>query len=129
LAATRRGRVDLAVFPEGPERMAVVVEIKGTDWDAMRPERVRPNLRRHLRQLERYTDQFVARIRPGAPSVEDVGVPPSLVPPSTVTVDSVSPVLIYPRRPRAPQRAQLVERLVEEAAVQLVWYDETDWQQ
>ena len=31
----RRGRVDLAVEVDGDEQMLVIIEIKGTDWDAM----------------------------------------------------------------------------------------------
>src|ERR1700704_1352213 len=34
LLMSRRGRVDLLILPQGDERMAVVVEIKSTDWDA-----------------------------------------------------------------------------------------------
>jgi hypothetical protein len=44
-----RGRVDLAVEVDGDEQMLVIIEIKGTDWDAIPADRVRRNLRRHLR--------------------------------------------------------------------------------
>ena len=46
-----RGRVDLAVEVDGDEQMLVIIEIKGTDWDAIPADRVMRNLRRHLRQL------------------------------------------------------------------------------
>jgi hypothetical protein len=32
-----RGRVDLAVEVDGDEQMLVIIEIKGTDWDAIPP--------------------------------------------------------------------------------------------
>jgi hypothetical protein len=60
LSRTRNGRVDLLVVPHGGEVAAVVVEIKSTDWDALADHRVRPNLRSHLRQLQRYLDVYVA---------------------------------------------------------------------
>lgn len=36
--------------------MLVIIEIKGTDWDAIQAGRVMRNLRRHLRQLQLYLD-------------------------------------------------------------------------
>jgi hypothetical protein len=48
----RRGRVDLAVQVDGDEQMLVIIEIKGTDWNAVPADRVLRNLRRHLRQLQ-----------------------------------------------------------------------------
>ena len=58
LVRSGRGRVDLAVEVDGDERMLLVIEIKGTDWDAIPADRVMRNLRRHLRQrlagLSRY---------------------------------------------------------------------------
>ncbi|MGH3812182.1 MAG: hypothetical protein ACRDUV_06960 [Pseudonocardiaceae bacterium] len=52
LVTGRAGRVDLFVIPRLGERMAVVIEIKNTDWDALDEHRVRPNIRRHIRQLQ-----------------------------------------------------------------------------
>jgi hypothetical protein len=49
-----RGRVDLAVAVDGDEQMLVIIEIKGTDWDAIAADRVLRNLRRHLHQLQAY---------------------------------------------------------------------------
>jgi hypothetical protein len=49
-----RGRVDLAVEVDGDEQMLVIIEIKGTDWDAIPADRVQRNLRCHLRQLQGY---------------------------------------------------------------------------
>ena len=43
--------------------------------------------------------------------------------------DSVTGVLLYPRRPNDPSRAQLVEELADREALMVVWYSETDWQQ
>jgi hypothetical protein len=51
-----RGGVNLAVEVDGDEQMLVIIEIKGTDWDAIPVDRVMRNLRRRLRQLQAYLD-------------------------------------------------------------------------
>jgi hypothetical protein len=126
LSRTRGGRVDLLVVPQGGEAAAVVVEIKSTDWDALADHRVRPNLRSHLRQLQRYLDVYVADLRQeprtGDPDHDPIGDhPPS-------RWDSVAGVLLYRRRPNDQSRAQLVEELADREALMVVWYSETDWQ-
>lgn len=62
LSKTSSGRIDLLIAPVGAERMAVVVEVKNTDWDALLDGRLRPNFRRHVRQLQGYLDTIVGRI-------------------------------------------------------------------
>ena len=37
----------------------MVVEIKGTDWDKIKPGNVRRNVRRHQRQVEMYIDRIL----------------------------------------------------------------------
>lgn len=127
LSRTRNGRVDLLVVPQGGEAAAVVVEIKSTDWDALADHRVRPNLRGHLRQLQRYLDVYVADLqqesRTGDPDHGATGDDRSS------RWDSVTGVLLYPRRPNEPSRAQLVEELTDREALMVVWYSETDWKQ
>jgi hypothetical protein len=39
LMAGGRGRVDLAVVTDDREKMLIVIEIKGTDWDKIRADR------------------------------------------------------------------------------------------
>ena len=60
-----RGRVDLAVEVDGDEQMLVIIEIKGTDWDAIPADRVMRNLRRHLRQLRAYLDTAIEDMQAG----------------------------------------------------------------
>jgi hypothetical protein len=105
----RYGRVDLLVVPSGDERMAVVVEVKNTDWDALRAERVRPNLRAHLRQLQKYLDVAVAQMEEGGGWQSVVGV------------------LVYPRRPTDPARSEMLANIVDAEALTIVWHDETTW--
>jgi hypothetical protein len=60
-----RGRVDLAVEVDGDEQMLVIIEIKGTDSDAIPADRVLRNLRRHLRQLQAYLDTAIEDMEAG----------------------------------------------------------------
>jgi hypothetical protein len=60
-----RGRVDLAVEVDGEEQMLVIIEIKGTDWDAIPANRVVKNLRRHQRQLQAYLDTAIEDMETG----------------------------------------------------------------
>lgn len=102
------GRVDLLIVPSGPERMGLVVEIKNTDFDVLRPDRVGPNARRHLNQLQHYLDRIVDGIGTGE-------------------WDSASGVLLYPRRPLLAGRAEEVEAIAGKKALTVVWRDECDW--
>jgi hypothetical protein len=126
LLMSRRGRVDLLILPQGDERMAVVVEIKSTDWDALAEHRVRPNLLAHIRQLQRYLDPFIDNLGRGLPEGDpffDTTTPGSAI----GTWDSVSGVLLYPKRPTGPVRVQLINTVLEKQALMVVWFDEVDW--
>jgi hypothetical protein len=120
LTRTSRGRVDLHVEPDVGERYVVVIEIKSTDWDALPEHRVRPNLRSHIRQLQGYLDRYVDDI--GTASDHDdhrAG--------SRGAWDSVTGVLLYPRRPTNAARLQLIDDLTRREAIMVAWYNETDW--
>lgn len=93
----RRGRIDIRIPFEG---WSTHVELKATDWERMKPHRVRPNLRRHLRQVFRYVDAEVAAGR------------------------DVCPGIIYARAPCATARRREVETFFRENGVQLVWRQE-----
>lgn len=121
---TRRGggRVDLHVVPDlDDERYAVVIEIKSTDWDALPEHRVRPNLRAHIRQLQRYLDRYINDMDTAQ---DDNG---ELTRASGGEWDWVSGVLLYPRRPTNAARLQLIDELTGREAIMVSWYDETDW--
>lgn len=118
-----RRRVDLLVLPRmDGEVMAVVVEIKSTDWDALRGERVRPNVRRHLRQLQDYLDHYVDHLRTDDPG-DDTAVDGR----GALGWDSVVGVLLYPKQPSDLARARLVEEVAGTEAITVVWYDQAAW--
>lgn len=119
----RRRRLDLLILPQtAGEVTAVVVEVKNSEWDDFRSDRVRPNLRRHINQLQGYLDYYVDQIRQGHRELAD-----HLGTSQPVSWDAVIGVLLYPRRPRISGRAQLIEDLAFQQALTIVWYDETDW--
>src|SRR4051812_35303679 len=52
---SRRGRIDvLAIIDDGNERVAVIIELKASDWTAKSPENVRRKVARHAAQLYSY---------------------------------------------------------------------------
>jgi hypothetical protein len=110
LAHGRAGRIDLLVVTTtAAERIAVVIEVKSTDWDQLPLHRTRPNLRAHLRQLQKYLDTVIDAIgKPGG-------------------WDSAVGVLLYPRRPRSRHVMDMITRIVDEVALMVVWHDETAW--
>jgi hypothetical protein len=103
----RRGRVDLAVEADGDEQMLVIIEIKGTGWDAIPVDRVMRNLRRHLRQLQAYLDTAVEDMEAGLWE----GIVGAL----------------YPGRPASAGTLAMIEAVAGEQAVQVTWYDDVDW--
>ena len=111
LVASGHGRVDLAVETNGAEQMLVIIEIKGTSWDAIPAERVRPNLRRHLRQLQGYLNTATEEM--------DAGQWPG----------GIAGELLYPARPYRAATAEMIEALAGEQAIMVTWYLEADWGQ
>ena len=105
-----RGRVDLAVEVDGAEEMLVIIEIKGTDWDAIPAGRVMRNLRRHLRQLQAYLDT----------AIEDM---------ETGHWEGIVGALLYPARPSSAGILAMIEATAGEQAVQVTWYHDVDWRQ
>ena len=96
LAAGGRGRVDIAVVTNDREKMLIIIEIKGTDWDRIRSDRVKRNVQRHIRQLLAYLDTAISELEAGQ-------------------WEGVAGALLYPSRPvsRKPwhaSRPQLISR-------------------
>ena len=93
----RRGRVDVRLDHSELGHI-VLVEIKATDWDAMRPHRVRPNALRHARQLWRYIEAHL-------------------------TPEDVVAALVYPVAPEDESRRREVESILGDRLIQVVWRD------
>ena len=90
----RRGRVDILV--DDDSGLVAIVEVKATNWDLIKPSRVRETALRHYRQRWRYIDDYVE-------------------------TRQVSPGIVYPFAPRATERRSAVKEALDERFVQCVW--------
>jgi len=98
----KKGRMDIFVgSDETDERLVAIAEIKNSDWDAMTPSAVRRNVRRQIRQIWSY-------ITPQLESRKDV-----------------SPGVVFPKRPKDPNRLKLIEQMFEDEGIPVVWEDES----
>ncbi len=92
----KRGRVDIKIDEDAG--YIAVVETKATDWDNLKPHRIRPTAQRHARQVWRYIDDHV----------ENRG-------------KEVCPALVYEYEPKElPIRAE-VEQILNNSLIQVVW--------
>ena len=108
LAAGGRGRVDLAVVTDDTEKMLIIIEIKGTDWDKIRADRVKGNVQCHLRQLLAYLDTAIGELEAGQ-------------------WEGIAGALLYPSRPASPETLACIQAAAHEQAIMVTWYDEADW--
>jgi hypothetical protein len=101
LIGGRRGRVDILVDELG-DNLIAVIEVKATDWDRIKPENIRRNINRQIRQIWRYA---IAHVE--------------------LNDRTVSAGLIYPRMPQDPSVLKLIESLCEDDGIQVIWHNET----
>ncbi|MCB2211330.1 hypothetical protein KQI52_04385 [bacterium] len=80
----------------------VIVEIKGTNWDQIKPKNVKKLLGAHRRQVWRYIDEFV----------------------DGEVFTSVCAGMIYPTAPDTPGLKEQIEEYLNEWALQVVWFDD-----
>ena len=95
----RRGRVDILV--DELDGHVAVVEIKSTDWDAIKPANRRKVLGAHRRQTWRYIEKYL-----------------------DVDAVDVSAGIVYPRVPVTPGLLETVEGYLNDYGLQVVWYDD-----
>lgn len=105
----RRGRVDIFVDDDDPDGCIAIVEIKASDWDRMTDQAVKRNIRRQIRQVWGYIESQIL-----------VG---EYV--STGEHQSVSPGMVFPKRPNNPKRLELIEHLFNEEGIAVDWHDES----
>jgi hypothetical protein len=108
LASGGRGRVDLAVLTDDREKMLILIEIKGTDWDKIRADRVKRNIQRHVRQLLGYLDTAIIELEAGQ-------------------WEGVAGALLYPSRPASAETLACIEAAAAQQAIMVTWYEEVDW--
>lgn len=83
-----------------------VVEVKGTDWDAVREKNIEVNVRRHLHQLTSVLHQANERYLP------------------ELNERPFKSAILYPARPLRKGLAARIERRAEEAGVSVIWYED-----
>jgi hypothetical protein len=94
------GRMDILIAELGD--FVTILEIKATDWDRIKPDKVKRNLYRHQRQLFMYVNKYV--------EIDEV---------------DVCLGLIYPKPPRTPGLRDLIEAtLMTNYGVPAYWYSE-----
>jgi len=95
----RQGRLDIFVDDVGD--FVSVIEIKSTDWDAVKPKNRKRLLCSHKRQVWRYIDRYV--------DLEKV---------------DVCPGIIYRSPPSTPGLREDIEEYLNQWGLQVVWYEE-----
>jgi len=95
----RKGRID--IFAKSDDKLVAIVEIKGSNWDAMTPTAMRKNV---MRQANQIWDYIESQLELGK---------------------EVSPGVIFPKRPKKPDRMNLIEQLFNERGIQVVWENES----
>ncbi len=93
----KRGRIDIKLH-DSDEGHTVVVELKATNWNKIKGDRVRSNALRHARQIWRYIE---AELRESP----------------------VLPAIIYPHIPKSIEKKEEVESILNERLIQVVWRD------
>ena len=94
----KRGRVDIRLKLE-EDGQVVIVEIKATDWDNLNEHRIRPTALRHARQIWRYIEDHLSPL-------------------------DVTPAIVYPSPPRKSGRKELIEEILNERAISVVWRED-----
>lgn len=94
----KHGRVDIRLKLD-EDGQIVIVEIKATNWDKIKENRVRANVLRHANQIWRYID---AHLNPF----------------------DVVPAVVYPYPPQTLGRKEQVEEILNERGIQVVWREE-----
>lgn len=95
----RKGRID--IFVNADDNEVAVVEIKTSDWDSMTLNALRRNVSRQASQIWDYIESQLEQGK------------------------TVSPGVIFPKRPKDKKRMELIEKLFDEREIPVVWEDES----
>lgn len=93
----KRGRLDIFVNELG--EFVSVIEIKSTDWDKIKPKKVRKLLASHRRQIWNYISKYL----------DDEKI-------------DICPGIIYPNVPISNELRECIEEYLNSYSIQVVWY-------
>jgi hypothetical protein len=105
----RKGRIDVFVNDDDPDSSIAIVEVKATDWDKIKKQNIRCNVRCQIRQIWSYIESQILNgqyVKDGEHK-------------------DVCPGIIFPKLPRSKERLELIEQMFEEEGIAVVWHDET----
>lgn len=97
----RKGRMDIFVKNAGDKILVAIVELKNSDWDAMTTTAIYRNVKRQARQIWEYIE---SQLKLGK---------------------DISLGIIFPKRPKTPNRLNLIEQLFDEEGIPVVWENES----
>ena len=99
----KRGRID--VFISGLEDMVVIIEVKATDWNRIKPKNINRNLYRHQKQIFNYIEKYI-----------------------TIDHVDVGHGIVYPKPPRDPTLKEYIEtRMLDYYGVPVYWFTDIKW--
>ena len=101
MAGNKKGRVDIFVEEIG-DNLVSVVEIKNTDWDKIKLENIPRSVKRQARQIWKYIESQ-----------------------TDLEGKEVSPGIIFPKLPKDPDRLKLIESILGDEWIQVVWENES----
>jgi hypothetical protein len=95
----RLGRIDIHIV--AGDDLDAVVEFKRSNWDAMAPHRIGPNIRRYIRQVWRYIEAVMEEGK------------------------DVSPGIVFANKPKDPDLKRRIEKAFEDDCITIIWDDDT----
>lgn len=102
-------RADAIVMKSRRRDVDVIIEMKATNWDTVRPDRVGLNVRNHLRQLENYLQLIVDY-------VDD--------PQRAIKAAPFEGALLYRARPKRKEVVDEIEEVASSEGVSVVWFED-----
>lgn len=97
----KSGRMDIIIHDES-EDYVMIMEIKATNWDRIKPKNIKRNLYRHGKQLYNYIDQFM-----------------------TIDNMTVGLAMLYPEPPKKEGLRDFIEECaMEQYSFPVYWYSE-----
>jgi len=97
----KSGRMDIIIHDES-DNYVMIMEIKATDWDKIKPKNINRNLYRHSKQLFNYIDKFL-----------------------TIDNNNVGLAMLYPKPPITKGLREHIEKhAMDKYSFPVYWYSE-----
>jgi hypothetical protein len=98
----KSGRMDIIIHNDIGDNYVMIMEIKATDWDKIKPENIKRNIYKHGKQLYNYIDKFM-----------------------TINKYNVGLALLYPEPPKKEGLKEFIEKCAMDTySFPVYWYSE-----